>query len=65
MELPHIGRWESAVCPMTVNVSNVTTYDNEPNYYLVSADIEGDTAGLELDPEEWNMFVKANRLRPS
>ncbi len=65
MEQPTLGRWQSAVSPMTVNVSKITTYEAAPEFFLLEADIEGDTCEMELDPDEWAMFVKANKLQHS
>lgn len=65
MEQPTLGRWQSALSPMAVNVSKITTYKSAPEFFLLEADIEGDACQMELDPDEWEMFVKANKLQHS
>jgi hypothetical protein len=65
MEQPTLGHWQSTSSPLCINVSKVTTYKAAPEFFLLEASVEGDNCEMELDPDEWAMFIKANHLQHS
>lgn len=62
MTTPAIGIWKSSNGFPAVTVSAINEYKAAEGFFLVKVDVEGDLMDLELDPDEWNMFTKANAL---
>lgn len=65
MTTPAIGIWKSSKGFPAVTVSTINEYKDADGFFLVKVDVEGDPMDLELDPDEWNMFTKANALTPA
>lgn len=65
LSAPAKGTWKSANGFPPVTVSSINEYKEAEGYFLVSVSVEGDPMELELDPEEWEMFTRANALTPA
>lgn len=65
MTTPTKGIWKSSRGFPPVTVSKINEYKDAEGFYLVKVDVEGDPMDLELDPDEWEMFTKANALTPN
>lgn len=65
MTVPAKGIWKSANGFPPVTVASINEYKEAEGYFLVSVSVEGDPMDLELDPEEWEMFTRANALTPA
>jgi len=63
--VPAKGIWKSGNGFPPVTVAAINQYKDAENYFLVSVAVEGDPMDLELDPEEWAMFTRANALTPA
>lgn len=62
---PVVGTWKSGNGFPLVTVSSINQYKEAEGYFLVAVTVEGDPMDLELDPEEWEMFTRANALTPA
>lgn len=65
MAKPATGIWKSGSGLPEVTVRAVKEYTDAEGYFLAAVDIAGEPESLELDPEEWDIFVKANALMPA
>ena len=63
--VPANGTWKSANGFPLVTVASINEYKEAEGYFLVSVTVDGDPMDLELDPEEWEMFTRANALSPA
>lgn len=63
--VPAKGTWKSANGFPLVTVASISEYKEAEGYFLVSVTVDGDPMELELDPEEWEMFTRANALSPT
>jgi hypothetical protein len=63
--VPTKGTWKSTNGFPPVTVSAINEYKEAEGYFLVSVTVEGDPMDLELDPDEWEMFTRANALKPA
>ncbi len=65
MAKPATGIWKSGRGFPEVTVRTVKEFVDAEGYFLAAVDIAGETENLELDPDEWNIFTKANALSPA
>ena len=63
--VPAKGIWKSANGFPLVTVGSISEYKEAEGYFLVSVTVDGDPMELELDPDEWEIFTRANALSPS
>jgi len=65
MAKPAIGTWKSGRGFPEVTVRSVKEFVDAEGYFLAAVDIDGEPESLELDPDEWEIFTKANALSPA
>lgn len=65
MEIPATGIWKSGRGFPEVTVRSVKEFVDAEGYFLAAVDVAGETENLELDPDEWDIFTKANALSPA
>jgi hypothetical protein len=65
MTIPATGIWKSGSGFPEVTVRAVKEFADAEGYFLAAVDIAGEPESLELDPDEWNIFIKANALSPA
>lgn len=65
MTKPATGIWKSGSGFPDVIVRSIKEFTDAEGYFLAAVDIPGEPESLELDPDEWDIFVKANSLKPA
>lgn len=65
MTKPATGIWKSGSGFPEVTVRAVKEFADAEGYFLAAVDIAGEPESLELDPDEWDIFIKANALSPA
>lgn len=64
MGKPVIGRWYSSKGYPAVAVSEVVFAEENNEFFLVLASVDGSSISLELDPDEWKSYVADRALSP-